>query len=85
MVVSATALSEKIPDPALRPHSFTFRVGELLDLEECALELVGAGYEHVDQVQERGQFAMRGGLRTSSRRPRTARSASTCSTSRSNR
>jgi transcription-repair coupling factor (superfamily II helicase) len=62
VVVSAVALSEKVPDPKLRPHSFTLRVGELLDLDECAGELVGAGYERVDQVQERGQFAMRGGL-----------------------
>jgi transcription-repair coupling factor (superfamily II helicase) len=62
VVVSAVALSEKVPDPQLRPRSFTLRVGELLDLEECAVELVGAGYERVDQVQERGQFAMRGGL-----------------------
>jgi transcription-repair coupling factor (superfamily II helicase) len=62
VVVSAVALSEKVPDPALRPRSFTLRVGELLDLDECAAELVGAGYERVDQVEERGQFAMRGGL-----------------------
>jgi transcription-repair coupling factor (superfamily II helicase) len=62
VVVSAVALSEKVPDPALRPHSFTLRVGELLDLEECAAELVGAGYERADQVEERGQFALRGGL-----------------------
>jgi transcription-repair coupling factor (superfamily II helicase) len=62
VVVSAVALSEKVPDPQLRPHSFTLRVGELLDLDECASELVGAGYERVDQVQERGQFALRGGL-----------------------
>ncbi|HEX3520323.1 MAG TPA: transcription-repair coupling factor, partial [Solirubrobacteraceae bacterium] len=62
VVVSAVALSEKVPDPGLRPHSFTLRVGELLDLEECATELVGAGYERVDQVEERGQFALRGGL-----------------------
>jgi transcription-repair coupling factor (superfamily II helicase) len=62
VVVSAVALSEKVPDPALRPHSFTLRVGELLDLEECARELVAAGYERVDQVEERGQFALRGGL-----------------------
>ena len=62
VVVSAVALSEKVPDPALRPRSFTLRVGELLDLEECAIELVGAGYERVDQVEERGQFALRGGL-----------------------
>ncbi len=62
VVVSAVALSEKVPDPALRPHSFTLRVGELLDLDECAVALVGAGYERVDQVEERGQFALRGGL-----------------------
>jgi len=62
VVVSAVALSEKVPDPKLRPRSFTLRVGELLDLDECAAELVGAGYERVDQVQERGQFAVRGGL-----------------------
>jgi transcription-repair coupling factor (superfamily II helicase) len=62
VVVSAVALSEKVPDPELRPHSFTLKVGELLDLDECANELVAAGYERTDQVEERGQFAMRGGL-----------------------
>ena len=62
VVVSAVALSEKVPDPALRPHSFTLRVGELLDLEECAAALVAAGYERAEQVEERGQFALRGGL-----------------------
>ena len=62
VVVSAVALSEKVPDPSLRPRSFTLRVGELLDLDECAAELVRAGYERVDQVEERGQFALRGGL-----------------------
>src|ERR1700689_168127 len=62
VVVSAVALSEKVPDPALPPHSFTLKVGELLDLDECANDLAAAGYERVDQVQERGQFAVRGGL-----------------------
>ncbi len=62
VVVSAVALSEKVPDRALRPHGFTLRVGELLDLEETARDLVGAGYERVDQVEDRGQFAIRGGL-----------------------
>jgi transcription-repair coupling factor (superfamily II helicase) len=62
VVVSAVALSEKVPDPALRPRSFTLRTGELLDLEECAAELVAAGYERVGQVEERGQFAVRGGI-----------------------
>src|SRR5215207_9485705 len=29
VVVSAVALSEKVPDPALRPHGFTLRTGDL--------------------------------------------------------
>src|SRR5437660_3436576 len=62
VVVSAVALSEKVPDPALRPHGFTLRAGELLDLDETAGDLVAAGYERVDQVEDRGQFAIRGGL-----------------------
>jgi transcription-repair coupling factor (superfamily II helicase) len=62
VVVSAVALSEKVPDPALRPRSFALRRGELLDLDECAGELAAAGYERVDQVEERGQFAVRGGI-----------------------
>ncbi len=62
VVVSAVALSEKVPDPALRPHGFTLRKGDLLDLDETARELVAAGYERVDQVDDRGQFAIRGGL-----------------------
>ncbi len=62
VVVSAVALSEKVPDPALRPRSFTLRRGELLDLEECAAELTAAGYERTGQVEERGQFAVRGGI-----------------------
>jgi transcription-repair coupling factor (superfamily II helicase) len=62
VVVSAVALSEKVPDPALRPHGFTLRTGELLDLDETARDLVAAGYERVDQVDDRGQFAIRGGL-----------------------
>jgi transcription-repair coupling factor (superfamily II helicase) len=62
VVVSAVALSEKVPDPELRPHSFTIKVGELIDLDETGQQLVAAGYERVDQVDDRGQFAIRGGI-----------------------
>ena len=62
VVVSAVALSEKVPDRTMRPHGFVLRTGELIDLEETALDLVAAGYERVDQVEDRGQFAVRGGL-----------------------
>jgi len=62
IVVSAVALSEKVPDPSLRPHGFTLAVGDLMDLGETAMDLIAAGYERVDQVEDRGQFAIRGGL-----------------------
>ena len=62
VVISATALSEKVPDPSLRPHGFVLRVGDLIDLDETAQDLVAAGYQRVDQVEDRGQFAIRGGL-----------------------
>jgi transcription-repair coupling factor (superfamily II helicase) len=62
IVASAVALLETVPDPALRPHGFTLRVGELLDLDEVSGELVRAGYERVDQITDRGQFAIRGGI-----------------------
>src|SRR5436305_12921930 len=61
VVVSAVALSEKVPDPALRPTAFAIRTGDLLDLDEVSSDLVAAGYERVDQVEDRGQFAVRGG------------------------
>jgi transcription-repair coupling factor (superfamily II helicase) len=60
VVVSAVALSEKVPDPALRPHGFQVAKGDLLDLDETAQRLASMGYERVDQVEDRGQFAIRG-------------------------
>ncbi|HVS28961.1 MAG TPA: transcription-repair coupling factor [Solirubrobacteraceae bacterium] len=62
VVVSAVALSEKVPDPALRPHGLVLRKGELIDLSETIAELVAAGYERTDEVDDRGQFAVRGGI-----------------------
>jgi transcription-repair coupling factor (superfamily II helicase) len=62
VVVSTVALSEKVPDPALRPHSFTLRKGDLIDLDDVTKDLAAAGYERVDQVEDRGQFAVRGGI-----------------------
>ncbi len=62
IVASAAALAELIPDPALRPHSTCLRKGDLIDLDEFSTELVDRGYERVEQVEDRGQFAIRGGL-----------------------
>ena len=58
----AVALAEKVPDPELRPHGFEIEKGGLLDLDEAAGQLVACGYERVDQVEDRGQFAIRGDI-----------------------
>lgn len=62
IVASAAALAELIPDPALRPHSLNLAKGDLIDLDEFSTELVDRGYARVEQVEDRGQFAIRGGL-----------------------
>jgi transcription-repair coupling factor (superfamily II helicase) len=62
VVASAVALMERIPDPELRPHGFVIEVGEMLDLDETLERLVACGYERDEQVFERGQFAVRGGI-----------------------
>jgi transcription-repair coupling factor (superfamily II helicase) len=62
VVASATALAEAVPDASLRPAGFAISSGEELDLSGVAKDLIAAGYERVEQVEERGQFAVRGGI-----------------------
>jgi transcription-repair coupling factor (superfamily II helicase) len=62
VVASAVALMERIPDPDLRPHGFSIGVGDELDFDETLAQLVACGYEREEQVFERGQFAVRGGI-----------------------
>ncbi len=85
VVASAVALAEAVPDASLRPAGFSLSKGEEVDLGDVAELLVGCGYERVEQVDDRGQFAMRVGSSTSSARPRTRRRGSSCSATRSSR
>ncbi|HET9154718.1 MAG TPA: transcription-repair coupling factor, partial [Solirubrobacterales bacterium] len=62
VVASATALAEAVPDASLRPAGSALELGEEIDLDSVASALVAAGYERVEQVEERGQFAVRGGI-----------------------
>ncbi len=62
VVASATALAEAVPDASLRPAGFALARGEELDLAAAARDLDAAGYQRVEQVVERGQFAVRGGI-----------------------
>src|SRR6188472_3139499 len=62
VVASATALAEAVPDAALRPAGFAIAGGEEIDLDGVLRSLDAAGYHRVEQVEERGQFAVRGGI-----------------------
>jgi len=62
VVAGATALAEAVPDASLRPAGFALSLGEEVPLDAVADDLVSAGYERVEQVEERGQFAVRGGI-----------------------
>jgi transcription-repair coupling factor (superfamily II helicase) len=62
VVASAVALAEAVPDASLRPAGFALHRDEEVDLGDVSALLVEAGYERVDQVTERGQFALRGGI-----------------------
>src|SRR6186713_3178943 len=59
---SAAALAEPLPPPEARPERIELAAGDSPGLETLAERLALAGYERVDRVQERGQFAVRGGL-----------------------
>ena len=59
---SAAALAEGMPPPAARPRPVRLVVGEEPGLDGLAEALASAGYERVDRVEERGQFAVRGGI-----------------------
>jgi len=59
---SAAALAEGMPPPEARPQPIRLAPGDEPGIDALAEQLALAGYERVDQVQERGQFALRGGI-----------------------
>ncbi len=59
---SAAALAEPLPPPRVRPEPIELAAGDTPGLDALAERLALAGYERVDRAQERGQFAVRGGL-----------------------
>ena len=59
---SAAALAEGMPPPGVRPDPVALVVGEEPGLEGLSQALASAGYERVDRVDQRGQFAVRGGI-----------------------
>jgi transcription-repair coupling factor (superfamily II helicase) len=60
--VSATALAEGLPPAELRPPRLEVGVGDELGIDALADASAVAGYERVERAEERGQFAVRGGI-----------------------
>src|SRR5437763_14745760 len=59
---SALALAESVPPPDVRPAALRVSRGEEPGIDALAEALALAGYERVERVEERGQFAVRGGI-----------------------
>jgi transcription-repair coupling factor (superfamily II helicase) len=62
VVASAAALAEPMPPVASRPEPIRLAIEQEISLEQLSESLALAGYERVERADERGQFAVRGGL-----------------------
>jgi transcription-repair coupling factor (superfamily II helicase) len=59
---SAAALGDKLPPPAARPEPIRLAVGDEIAIDELSERMALAGYERVERSDERGRFAVRGGI-----------------------
>ncbi len=62
IVAEAVALLERFLPLELQPRPLALAPGEVLDFDGAVARLAGLGYERVEQVRGRGEFAVRGGL-----------------------
>src|SRR6266540_6515353 len=62
VVVSAAAAAEGMPPDSVRPQPIRVAAGESPGIEALTEALALAGYARIERVEERGQFAVRGGL-----------------------
>jgi len=62
VVPASTALYRLAPPSYVAGHTFFFRQGQDIDVEQLRAQLVLGGYQHVTQVVAPGEFAIRGGL-----------------------
>jgi transcription-repair coupling factor (superfamily II helicase) len=59
---SAAALAERLPPPEARPEPIELDAGGEPGIDGLAEQLALAGYERVERVEQRGEFAVRGGI-----------------------
>ncbi len=60
--VSASALAEPVPPESARPRPLRLQVGDELGIGALTEAFALAGYERVERADERGRFAVRGGI-----------------------
>ncbi|MGF1685756.1 transcription-repair coupling factor [Photobacterium japonica] len=62
LVPISTLLQRLSPRAFIQQHALLVSNGDRLSLEKLRLQLENAGYRHVDQVMEHGEYASRGSL-----------------------
>ncbi|MCW2926746.1 MAG: transcription-repair coupling factor [Thermoleophilia bacterium] len=62
VVASLPALLERVPVATARPAPVRVGAGDTIDRDDLVRALIDAGYERVEQADERGQLAVRGDI-----------------------
>lgn len=63
VVTSAEAILRKyIPKKVLIDNVFTYKVGDIVDIDKLTNTLISLGYERVSKIEGFGQFSIRGGI-----------------------
>lgn len=63
VIATVSTLMQRLPPRNfLDKHSFMLKIGDLLDITQFRTRLSEAGYHHVSQVREHGEFAIRGSI-----------------------
>ncbi|MBC7462371.1 MAG: transcription-repair coupling factor [Thermoleophilia bacterium] len=62
VVASVAALLERVPKLAARPEPVHVDVTDSIERDQLVRSLIDAGYERVEQADERGQMAVRGDI-----------------------
>ncbi len=63
LLVSASAMLQRLPPPEfLGQHALMIKPGDTLAIDSFRQQLVDAGYRNVSQVEEHGEFAVRGSI-----------------------
>ncbi|WP_373600404.1 transcription-repair coupling factor [Paraclostridium bifermentans] len=63
IVTSVEAILRKyIPKDILKNNIFTYKIGDVVNIEKLSEKLVNLGYERVSKIEGFGQFSVRGGI-----------------------